>query len=178
MRGMTALVDQAPLLKRLPLPAEVCVLAAVTSSFLLQAVGFALFLGGAVAWGVAPAAAAWLWLPALGLLAWALAAGLALALAPLHLVARDTAHVMTAVMTVWFFASPVLYALDQLPAPVATAMALNPFTAVVGAVRAIVLGLDLPGALAWASCVVVVVGSWTLGAWLLARASGRLDEFW
>jgi lipopolysaccharide transport system permease protein len=178
LRGTTALVDQAPLLKRLPLPLEICVLAAVSASFLLQMVGFGLFLCAASLLGIAPLGAAWLWLPLAALLAWALAAGLALVLAPIHLVVRDTLYVVTAVMTVWFFASPVLYALEQLPPEVAPLMSLNPFSAVPGLVRHALLGSPLPDPIAFGACAAAVLAAWLLGPWLIARARERLDEFW
>ena len=44
-RGMTALVDQSALLRRIPMPPFLCVCAATISSFLLQMIGFLLFLG-------------------------------------------------------------------------------------------------------------------------------------
>lgn len=178
LRGTTAVVDQAPLLKRLPLPLELCILAAVSASFFLQMIGFALFLLFAQVLGIAVFAVAWAWLPVAVLMAWALATGLALVLAPIHLVVRDTIHVLTAVMTIWFFASPVLYSAEQLPAAVAAWMALNPFTAIVGLVRHAVLGAPFPDPLALGSCVLAILTGWFLGPTLLVRARERLDEFW
>jgi ABC-type polysaccharide/polyol phosphate export permease len=178
LRGTTALVDQAPLLKRLPLPLELCVLAAVAASFLLQMIGFGLFLAAANLLGIAPTGVSWLWLPVAALLALAFASGLALVLAPIHLVVRDTMHVLTAVMTVWFFASPVLYAIEQLPAEVARWMSLNPFTAIPGLVRHALLGSAPPGAAAALSCASLIACAWLAGPWLMSRARDRLDEFW
>jgi lipopolysaccharide transport system permease protein len=178
LRGTTAVVDQAPLLKRLPLPLELCILAAVSASFLLQMVGFALFLVAAQVLGIAAMTTDWLWLPVAVLLAWALATGMAIVLAPIHLVVRDTIHVLTALMTIWFFASPVLYSVEQLPEGVAASMSLNPFSAIVGLVRHAVLGSAFPNAMALGSCVLAILLGWLLGPTLLVRARERLDEFW
>jgi ABC-type polysaccharide/polyol phosphate export permease len=178
LRGTTALVDQSPLLKRLPLPLEICVVAAVSASFLLQMVGFALFLLAATLFGIAPFGVSWAWLPLAALLAWALATGLALVLAPIHLVVRDTMHVLTAAMTVWFFASPVLYAVEQLGPGVARLMSLNPFSAVPGLVRHALLGSPLPDGIALVACLGAIAATWSLGPWLVSRARERLDEFW
>jgi lipopolysaccharide transport system permease protein len=178
LRGTTAVVDQAPLLKRLPLPLELCILAAVSASFFLQMIGFALFLLSAQVLGIAAVTIDWLWLPIAVLMAWALSTGMAIVLAPIHLVVRDTIHVLTAGMTIWFFASPVLYSTEQLPAAVADAMSLNPFTAIVGMVRHAVLGTEFPDVIALCSCGVAILLGWLLGPKLLVRARDRLDEFW
>jgi lipopolysaccharide transport system permease protein len=177
-RGVTAVVDQAPLLKRLPVPLELCILAAVSASFLLQMVGFGIFLLFVPILGVADLTMAWFWLPLLMVSAWALSAGIALVLAPIQLVIRDTIHVVAAVMTVWFFASPVLYSSEQLPDEVRALMALNPFGAIVNGVRYAILGSEFPDPVALISCSATIAAGWILGPKLIRSAKDRLDEFW
>ena len=178
MRGLTSLVDQAALLKRAPLPPAVCVLSAVVSSFLLQTVGFLVFLSLFALAGLTPPRPGWLALPlALGL-GLALSCGVALAVAPLYLVVRDTVHVVTALLTVAFFASPVLYQIDVLPESVRGLAALNPIAAMIGLYRAAVLDAPLPGPASLAVALLVAAGGWALGGLLLGRLEGLLDEYW
>ncbi len=177
MRGLTALVDDAPLLKKAPLPPEICVLSAVLASAALQTMGFLLFLGVATAAGVTLPAATWWALPGavgLGLL---LASGVSLVLAPLYLVVRDAIHVVTAVLTLLFFASPVLYRLESLPEALQGPAEGNPIAGLIGLYRFAVLGLPV-SATSLGVCIAAALLGWELGAWLLGRLDGFLDEYW
>jgi ABC-type polysaccharide/polyol phosphate export permease len=176
-RGTSALVDQASLLRRLPVPPELCVAAAVTASFLLQMIGFTLFLVAGPPLGFATVSSCWLLLPGIALLGWALRLGVARTLAPINLMVRDTAYVVAAAMTVGFFASPVLYSVDSLPATVARAAELNPVAGLIGLYRYAALDMPPPSLLALVSLGGAIAGLWICGGWLLERSRDRLDEF-
>jgi lipopolysaccharide transport system permease protein len=178
MRGLTALVDQAPLLKKAPLPPEICILAPVLASFALQSIGFAIFLAIFAGLGLVPITPAMALLPVAMLLALAVAAGAALLLAPIYLVVRDTVHVATAALTLLFFASPVLYRMDALPQRLRPLAELNPIAGVIGLYRSAVVELALPPLASIASAVLAAGGGWLVGSFLLERLSGFLDEYW
>ena len=178
MRGLGAIVEQAGLLKKVPLRAEVCVLAAVTASFLLQMLGFVIFVVVFHLLGLAPFSARWLALPAIMLLGLGLSTGLGLVLAPIYLVVRDTLHVMNAVFTVWFFASPVLYGIEALPERLRPLAAINPMVGLIGLYRFAVLGSQPPSAAAILVTVATVLAGWMAGSVLFSRLEGVLDEYW
>jgi ABC-type polysaccharide/polyol phosphate export permease len=177
VRGMTALVDQAPLLKKMPIPPALCVIAQVMGTALLQAAGFLVFLVLFAMVGILPVSARLLWLPAVALLGALLSVGIGLVLAPLHLVIRDTAHVVNAGLTLLFFASPVLYRIEALPPSVRGIAAANPVAGLIGLYRAVVLGQAVEP-IPVAACFVATVLSWVLGLALLERLAGVLDEYW
>jgi ABC-type polysaccharide/polyol phosphate export permease len=177
MRGTAALVEQASLLRRLPMPAPLPIFAATIASVAIQMLGFVLFLMVFAALGVIEPRAAWLLLPAFLALHLALTAGLALLLAPLYLVARDVMHMVTLGLTVGFFLSPVLYQLGDLPASVQGLAALNPLAGLLGLARTLVLGADLPPWLSLVSLSVAIAASWQWGALLVSRIDGRIDEY-
>lgn len=177
-RGLAALVDQAALLKRTPLPPEICVLSAVIGSFALQSLGFLVFLAIFVGLGLVPLGPGFLLLPVALCAALLLAAGVALSLAPVHLVVRDTVHVVNAVFTILFFASPVLYRLDALPERLARIAAWNPVAGVIGLYRLAVLGMPFPSLAPLLSCLVAIAVVWWVGATLFDRLGGHLDEYW
>jgi len=176
-RGTSALVEQASLLRRLPVPPELCVTASVTASFLLQMIGFAFFLLASPLLGFATANATWLLLPGIALLGWALSLGLALALAPINLMVRDTAYIVAAAMTIWFFASPVLYTVVALPPAVARLADLNPMAGLIGLYRYAVLGAQAPGLLAMITLGSAIAVLWICGGLLLDLSRDRLDDF-
>lgn len=177
LRGLSALVDHAALLKKAPLPPEVCVVATVCASFLLQSVGFGVFLVVFALIGLVPLSLSLaLVVPVLGL-GLLLAVGAALVLAPLHLVVRDTGYVATAVMTVVFFASPVLYRLDALPPALRSIAYLNPMAGIIELCRGFVLGLAFDPVAALLAPIVATAALWMLGGWLLGRLEVVFDEY-
>ena len=54
--------------------------------------------------------------------------GLALLVSALTVHFRDVRDLLTHLLTLWFFATPIIYSLDQAPVPVRRILALNPFT--------------------------------------------------
>ena len=177
VRGMGALVDQAALLKKMPIPPALCVLSQVAGSAVLQAAGFLVFLGIFTVAGLLPASGRLLWLPLVMLLGALLAAGIGLVLAPLQLVVRDTMHLVNAILTLLFFASPVLYRIESLPAALQPLAQLNPVAGLIGLYRAVVLGQPLSW-LPVAVCVAATLACWTLGLGILRRLGAVLDEYW
>lgn len=177
-RGMAALVDQAAVLRRVPIAPVVPITASVLAAFGLQMLGFLMFLLAFAVVGLVTPGPAWFFLPLVMGAALCLALVLALCLAPLYLVVRDTLHIVTAALTVGFFASPVLYELDFLPEVLRPWAELNPMAGILGAIRWLVLAGPVPPAGAWISFAVVVGLAWLLAMALHERLAGRLDEYW
>jgi ABC-type polysaccharide/polyol phosphate export permease len=178
MRGLSALVDQGELLRRVPLAPEACIAASVTAAVLLQSVGFALFLASFAAIGLIEPRLAWIALPGVMVLGLALTMGLAMVLAPLFAAVRDTAHIVSALLTVGFFASPVLYDLEALPSGLRSLAILNPMATLIGLYRASVMAAPRPEVPSLAVLLCFIVCTWLVASRLLARTRGRLDEYW
>ena len=98
-----------------------------------------------------------------------------LVLAPLQLVVRDTMHLVNAILTLLFFASPVLYRIESLPAALQPLAQLNPVAGLIGLYRAVVLGQPLSW-LPVAVCVAATLACWTLGLGILRRLGAVLDD--
>jgi ABC-type polysaccharide/polyol phosphate export permease len=177
MRGTGALVEQASLLRRIPMPAALPVFAATTGAIAIQMLGFGLFLVVFAAVGAIDLRAAWVGLPVLVVVQLAATAGVALALAPLYLVARDVMYVVNLALTVGFFFSPVLYPLDYLPAQLRTVVMLNPLAGLLGLFRTCVLGDAWPPLIALVVLGGTIAAAWSVGAHLMARVAGRIDEY-
>jgi lipopolysaccharide transport system permease protein len=177
MRGTASLVEQAGLLRRLPMPAALPVFASTLAAIGIQMLGFGLFLLVFSLLGVIEPRIAWALLPVALVLHVALTTGLSLFLAPLYLVARDVMHMVSLALTVGFFLSPVLYQLSDLPASVRGVAALNPLAGLLGVVRALVLGTGLPPWIAVVALLAAIATCWHWGAKLMARIEGRIDEY-
>lgn len=177
LRATGALVEQASLLRRLPIPATLPIVASTIAAIAVQMLGFCLFLLVFVAFGVLDPGWSWWALPLVGALHAAMAIGLGLVLAPLYLVARDVMQVVILGLTVGFFASPVLYELGDLPETLQLLACANPLIGVLGLFRTVVLGASAPPVLAIVWLLIAIGLSWTIGARLVGKIEGRIDEY-
>ena len=146
LRSVTVIVDNAQLMKRVQFPSELLVLSAVVSSFLSHAVGFGLMLAGVGIWqgGLSPLAVGLLAIPFL--LQVLLAVALGLLLAPANVFVRDVSQLTGALLTVWFFLSPVLYSVQMVPEALQALLAWNPLTPILSLYRTLILS---PAQMGW-----------------------------
>jgi ABC-type polysaccharide/polyol phosphate export permease len=105
-----------------------------------------------------------------------LAAGLGAALAALHTLLRDVEHVVQVVLTVLFYASPILYPAALIPKAFEAWVRFNPLAWFSERLREVLLqgsGL-VAGDLAWtAACLAVFAG----GMWFFNRLSPSFEDF-
>lgn len=88
--------------------------------------------------GIRPAGA-WIALPLLLLIQFALTAGLAYPLAALNVRLRDTQHVVTVLLQLLMYLSPVFYSLDSVPGEMHGWLHVNPMVSLLGAWRDVLL---------------------------------------
>ena len=146
LRSVTVIVENAQLMKRVQFPSELLVVSAVVSSFVSHAVGFGLMLAGVAVWqgGVSPVALGLLVVPfSLQLL---LAVALGLLLSPANVFLRDVSPLVTALFTVWFFLSPVLYSIQMVPSVLQPVLAWNPLAPILDLYRGLIL---MPDQVVW-----------------------------
>jgi ABC-type polysaccharide/polyol phosphate export permease len=121
----------------------------------------------------------WLSVP-LAALAVCLVAGFALAVASLNALYRDVEHIVAALLLPWFFLTPVLYSLENVPG-VADHPHLvdvihygNPLTPAVEAVRDPLFFGELPAAVDTVYLAVAAVASLAVGAFVFSRVDDRV----
>ena len=135
LRSVTAITTNANLVKRLQFPSELLVVAVVLASFLVQGVGFLLFLLGLMLWkGTFIGGVGLLLCLPLGL-ALLLAIGLGMLLACGNVFFRDVEQLATAGLTVWFFLTPILYPASLVPESIGALFVLNPMGAITDTYR-------------------------------------------
>jgi ABC-type polysaccharide/polyol phosphate export permease len=103
-------------------------------------------------------------IPAVTLLV-ALTAGLALVTSALHVYFRDLRYVVSALLSAWFYGTPVIYPLGLAPDSIEPFIRANPVTGVVELFRAATVGADD----GWLLSVAVAV-AWALVLWSIALA--------
>jgi lipopolysaccharide transport system permease protein len=103
----------------------------------LPLVGFMIYYG----MGLSPHI---LWLPAILLVHVVFTAAMSLFLAMANLFYRDVKYIFEIALTVWMFATPVVYPIDQVTGTLGTILRLNPMTPIVEGYRAVLLMNSAP----------------------------------
>jgi len=138
LNGTTSIVDQASLVKRIPLPRKIIPIAAVLSSCLHLGIQILLLLGCAI-WFSGGPNIQWLWLPLVWTLEIVFVCGLALLTSAMNVYIRDTRYIVESVNTILFWLVPIFYTLDKVPARFAQVYQFNPVAALVLCLRQILL---------------------------------------
>lgn len=178
LRSTTSLVENAPLVRKLPLDSGLLVLVPNATALIFQCVGLGIFIVILVVTGKTPGSI-WL-LPFALLLQFALQSGVGMILAATHVFFRDVTHVVGFALSIVFYLSPILY-------PVAgrfeRLFAWNPLTPLLGLYRRALLPA-IPGigaaALPPMTSIVLLTaaafGIFFVGAALMQRAQPDLVD--
>lgn len=177
LRSVTAITNNANVVKKLQFPSELLVVAVVLASFLVQGIGFLLLLCGLMVWkGTFIGGIGLLLCLPLGL-ALLLAVGLGMLLACGNVFFRDVEQIATAGFMLWFFLTPILYPASLIPESIGPLFILNPMVAITDAYRSIILSssLNLGGALAYSVCW--AVGLFWFGRYAFGRCRGFFADY-
>jgi ABC-type polysaccharide/polyol phosphate export permease len=136
--GTGSLVDNAAIMKRVPVPRIVIPFATVFGNCLHLLIQIALLLTLAIASGLR-INRFWLWLPFVWAMAIIFICGLALISAAVNVYVRDTRYVVEAATAVLFWIVPVFYPFSIIPRRFHEIYQLNPVAALVLALRNILL---------------------------------------
>ena len=113
---------------------------------------------------VQPYLLGWLFLPVILAVQMALIVGLGLATSALNVFFRDVQPLLTLIIQLWFYASPIIYPVTLVPEPLQTIYFLNPMAGILESYRDVLLRQTMPGSYlilsAAISFVVLVVGYW------------------
>ena len=176
-RSVTAITQNANMVKKLQFPSELLVVAVVTSSFIVQGIGFFLFLLGLMVWNGA-------WLPATVVLlvipfglSLSLAVGLGMLLACGNVFFRDIEQVALASFTLWFFLTPILYPKALIPASVERILMLNPMVGIVDSLRSMILDGTFSPDLSLIYSAGVAIALAYLGIYAFGRCRGFFADY-
>ncbi len=161
-RCLTIFVDNASLLKkmvfpRICLPIIVSGASLLNSLFLLVAVIAIFLMAGAYPdW-------TWLWIPVLMVISALFGLALGLILGILNVFVRDVAQVMNVVLQLWFWLTPIVYAVQTAPTRFGVILRFNPMYSVCLGYQRVFLWHEIPpvktlGILVVGSIVVLGIG--------------------
>lgn len=176
-RACTCLPDNAALIGKVAVPLELLIAARVLAAFVLHGIGFLFVLLALRLLGV-PLTLSGLPLAAVAfalLLGFAL--GLGLALAAIQVFVRDMAPLLAQLLTLWFFATPIIYSITLVPEDWQALFAVNPMFHYVQAFRAALIDAAGPN---FASLLTITTSAFVavlLGRWVLARCRRHIEDF-
>jgi homopolymeric O-antigen transport system permease protein len=161
-RSSVSLVEQANLITKTVFPAEIVPVSIFLSSGITNLLALVLAIAGAVVFlgYVSPLLAA---LPVFMLLLGMFAIGIGWIAAALQVYLRDTAQVLSVILTLWFWATPIFINEETLAKAgpwAVTLVKMNPLTYFVRGYREAILGRRIPLLLHWgaiAAAVAIVV---------------------
>ncbi|MDP8936406.1 MAG: ABC transporter permease, partial [Actinomycetota bacterium] len=173
--SMGVLVENSNLIKKVYFAREVLVAANVASWVVallieLAVLAVALLVAGNI---VVP----WL-VPALFLVAvqTVFVTGVGLLLSVLNVYFRDIQHLVGILLQMWFYATPIVYSVGQVPQRWRSLYELNPMVRFVEAYRDLLYDLRFPPLLDTIYLVTVAAGTLALGLFVFARLEPKLAE--
>jgi ABC-type polysaccharide/polyol phosphate export permease len=178
--GTASLTSNAALIRRSVFPVELLPLVPVFSNLVNFLLSVPILLGALVAARVLDHAVGGPWIVLLPLVIAVhlpFVCGIALALAALAVHFKDVRDIVSNVLTLGFFLTPILYSIDAVPyAALRTLIHLNPLTPFVLAYQDVLFFGRPPEPQTWLGMALAAAFSWTLGAWVFDRLSDTLIE--
>ena len=162
LESSNVLIAGGNLIRKVLFPAEVLPIVTVLAGMVHFCLGLPILAAFLVYYRVPITPTDLLWFPVIVLIQLVLTTGLALLLSAVTVHFRDVRDLLSNLLTLWFFATPIIYALSQAPARVRRFLNLNPFTHLAVAYQEI---LFRPGAFTeWPRLLAVGAGSVALFA--------------
>jgi lipopolysaccharide transport system permease protein len=177
IRAIMAVKGNTALVQKTALPYEIFVYSTVIAAFLTHLAGYTVVLlvlalmGKPIFWLMLPLVLYYM------LLLLLLALGVGLIVAALNVFLNDMEHAVPLLVTMWFFATPILYSPSLLPDKVVAYLDLNPLAHIIINIRQVMLGGEWP--LTWFDGLAPVasVGVLIIGHWFFKRCSPRFEDF-
>lgn len=137
------LVENASLIKKIYFPREILILSALLAKVFDFALSALIFVGLLVWYGIPFTPFMLLFFP-LFALQFLFTYGVSLFLSATNLFYRDVRYLLSLIITLWFYLTPVIYATELFPAQYRWIFRINPMSVFINAYRQVLLAHDWP----------------------------------
>ncbi len=128
VESSNVLIAGGNLIKKVMFPAEILPIVSVLANLMHFLFGLLILVGFLIYYQAPLQLSELVWFPAVVLVQLVLSLGLALMLSALTVHFRDIKDILSNLLTLWFFATPIIYPMAQAPANARRFLNLNPFT--------------------------------------------------
>ena len=177
LESSTVLITSGNLIRKVLFPAEVLPIVTVLAGAVHFCLGLPILAAFLLYYRVPVTPTDLLWFPVVVLVQLTLTLGLALLLSALTVHFRDVRDLLSNLLTLWFFGTPIIYALSQVPPQVRQILNLNPMTHLVVSYQEV---LFTPGPFTrWLQLLAVGAGSvcvFIVGFFVFDRLRDTLAE--
>jgi ABC-2 type transport system permease protein len=175
-KATPSIVNERSLIKKSTFPRMVVPLSIILSNAIHFISAYALFLIPVAMLGTLSAATVPFLLIALSLLI-IFTTGLSLLTCALNVRYRDINFFVQAALTLWFYATPILYSLTQMPRSLLWLWRLNPMTSILQLFQHALLGAPTPGLAMLTSNIMVIFLITVLGVIIFHKESRTFDDW-
>ncbi len=172
----TSMVDNAGLVKRVPVPREIVPISSVLSNCLHLLIQIAILLIVALLVGV-NANINWLWLPVIWALEIVFVCGLGLLFSSINVYIRDTRYIVDSTNVVLFWLVPIVYPFSMIPQQFRDIYQYNPVAALVLAMRDVILEGKAPSEILLTKLALVSFLTLAMGWFTFGRLKGRFYNY-
>jgi ABC-type polysaccharide/polyol phosphate export permease len=172
----SAIADNGGLLKSVWFPRAILPTATVLFNLVQYILTVLVFLPLMLVYYQVPLVGPMLLFPIFVALQAAMTIGIALVLATGTTFFRDIRHLVEVALAMLFWATPIIYQVEQIPEGVRWIAALSPMTPYVNAYHAVFFYRVWPDAQIWATTIGYAVVALLLGLWLIARHEDQFAE--
>lgn len=171
-----SIVDNTGLIKRVPVPREIIPFSSVLSNCLHLAIQMALLLVAVVVTGLG-VNIYWFWLPLIWVVGIAFTFGISLITSGLYVYMRDTRYIVESICIILFWFTPIVYLVSLVPPQYRSLYLLNPITALIIAMRSVLLDGQPPATDLMLKFILISLGTLGLGMLLFRQMKSRFYNY-
>ncbi|HUK34583.1 MAG TPA: ABC transporter permease [Vicinamibacterales bacterium] len=170
-----SLTSNATLVTKIYFPREILPFSSILVCIVDLGVSATILIGMMVYFGFPPKATL-AFVPVILIVQVVFTAGIGLIISMANLFLRDVKYLFEVVLTVWMFATSVVYPIDNLGGKLGMVLKLNPMTPIIDGYRATILRGELPRPLPFALATIVAFVTLGVGWLMFHRAEFRFAE--
>ncbi len=175
VRGAHAFIENAPYLRKLPIPEQVFVAQSAAGATVFLAIAMVLLGAVTLAMG-GDVSAAWLGVPVVLLLFQGFGFGLGLIFSTLTVFLRDLGQLLTLGLQIWMWMTPIVYVEEILPPGLRALVAFNPAYPFIDALHRMIVAGQWPPAGSWPIMVFWAAAAPAAGYLVLRRLRPEIRD--